>query len=273
MVNPGSIFEELHGELAISLIACRADPDRRAVHSLRTSTRRLEALLRAVQQEHPHSTSLQRTIKEALRPLKSLRRAAGPVRDMDVQRGLVATIAESLERTETEAEHRKLKADCDDLDHRLRRRRKRLAKDLASTAKEFELTLEAALEPVKGTLEKLGGTLLLEAAKEITEQSSKHLKEITHGSLHRYRKQSKAARYLGEMEKTSGPAKRLAKRLKSVLDSIGRWHDWMLLAQELKAAIGKGSLLTKAIKRERNRTWVLAVRSVQRLQERPLRLR
>jgi CHAD domain-containing protein len=273
MVNPGSIFEELHGELAISLIACRADPDKRAVHSLRTTTRRLEALLRAVQQDHPHSASLQRTVKEALRPLKSLRRAAGPVRDMDVQRGLVATIAASHGHTETEAERRKLKADCGDLDHRLRRRRKRLAKDLTSTAKEFELTLEAALEPVRGTLKKLGGTPLLEAAKGLTEQSSMHLKEITRGSLHRYRKQTKAARYLGEMEKTSGPAKRLAKRLKSVLDSIGRWHDWMLLAQEAKAAVGKGSMLTKAIKTEQNGTWLLAVRSVERFQDHSSRVR
>jgi CHAD domain-containing protein len=273
MVNPGSIFGKLHGDLALSLIACRAHPDKRAVHSLRTTTRRLEALLRAVQQDHPRSASLQRIIKEALPPLKNLRRAAGPVRDMDVQRGLVATIAERQGHTETEAERLKLKAECGDLDHRLRRRRKRLAKELASTAKEFELTLEAALEPAVGTLQKLGGTPLLEAAKGLAEQSSTQLKEITRGSLHRYRKQAKAARYLGEMEKTSVSAKRLAKRLKSVLDSIGRWHDWMLLVQEAKAAVGKGSRLTTAIKAERNRTWVLAARSVRRLQEHSPRLR
>jgi CHAD domain-containing protein len=268
MVDPSGIFEELHGELAISLIACRARLDKHAVHSLRTTARRLEALLGAVQRDHPRSANLQRSVKETLRPLKSLRGAAGPVRDMDVQRGLLATIAESLGHSESEAERRRLKADGEELDDRLQRRRKRLAAELASAVKDSERTLEDALDDVGSRVKELGKTPLFETAGELAVQSSAQLKEITRGSLHRYRKQTKAARYLGEMAKTSVPAKRLAKRLKTVLDHIGQWHDLMLLAREAKATIGKRSMITKALKVERGRAWGLAIRSVGNMRKR-----
>jgi hypothetical protein len=70
------------------------------------------------------------------------------------------------------------------------------------------------------------------------------------------------------METTSAPAKRLAKRLKGVLGEIGRWHDLMLLAREAKAALGRRSILTEAIKAERDRALELAARSVEKNRER-----
>ncbi len=268
MANPGSIFEPLHGELAASLVACRDRPDKHAVHSLRTTSRRLEALLRAVQEDHPRAVSLQRSVKKALRCLKSLRGAAGPVRDMDVQRGMVIAIAESLGHTGSEAKQRRLKAECRQLDEVLLRWRKRFAAKLASAVRDSAQGLEQTLELVRGGLIRTRETSFLETARGLAVESSANLEDMSRGSLHRYRKQTKAARYVAEMEKTSVAAKRLAKRLKGVLDAIGRWHDLMLLAREATAIIGKQAMLTEAIKAERDRAWVLAVRSVERSRER-----
>ncbi len=93
------------------------------------------------------------------------------------------------------------------------------------------------------------------------------LNEIKRGSLHSFRKQIKAARYLAEMDNASAPAKRLAQQLKKMLNSIGRWHDWLLLGQEATSAFGKHSLLANAIRAERNRAWTLAIRSVENLRK------
>jgi CHAD domain-containing protein len=267
MANPDPIFKQLHGELITSLVACRARPDRKAVHSLRTTVRRVEALLLAVQSDHPRAATLQHSVKKVLLPLKRIRRAAGLVRDVDVQRGLLETIAQCQQHTKTEEEQKKLKADCGELDRHLRRRRKQLAKELASTAKEFEPTLEETLESAGSQLNPLDEIPFLTTARKLAAQSSMDLKEIKRGSLHRYRKQIKAARYLAEMDNPSVPAKRLAQRLKKMLDSIGRWHDWMLLGQEAKSAFGKHSILAKAVRAERNHTRTLAVRSVENLRK------
>jgi CHAD domain-containing protein len=267
MANPVPLFEQLHGDLIASLVACRVRPDRKAVHSLRTMVRRVEALLSAVQQDHPRAATLQRSLKKTSRPLQSVRRAAGPVRDLDVQRGLIATIAQRRQPAKTAPERQKLRADCADLDRQLHRRRKQLAKDLASTAKEFEPTLEETLESTGSQLKQLDEIPLLATATRLAAQSSLDLKEIKRGSLHRYRKQIKAARYLAEMDTSSAPAKRLAQRLKKMLDSIGLWHDWMLLGQEAKSAFGKHSILATALRTERNHAWASAVRSVENLRK------
>jgi CHAD domain-containing protein len=265
MANPDPLFERLHGDVIASLVACRVRSDRKAVHSLRTMVRRIEALLFAVQQDHPRAATLQHSLKKTLRPLQIVRRAAGPVRDLDVQRGLIETIAQHQQHAKTAPERQKLRADCADLDRQLQRRRKPLAKELTSTAKQFEATLEEALESTASQLKPLDEIPLLATATRLAAQSSLNLKEIKRGSLHRYRKQIKAARYLAEMDTSSAPAKRLAQRLKKMLDSIGLWHDWMLLGQDAKSAFGKHSILATAIRSERNHAWTSAVRSVENL--------
>ena len=65
-----------------------ADPD--AVHRVRTGSRRLQAMLEAMLREAgPAARALERPARAWLRELKQVRRAAGPVRDLDVQRKLL----------------------------------------------------------------------------------------------------------------------------------------------------------------------------------------
>jgi len=237
--------------------------------------RRVEALLLAVQESHPRATTLRHRVRKPLDSLKIIRRAAGPVRDLDVQRSLIETITRRQGHANSEEERQKLVADCGELDRYLRRRRKQFAKDLASTAREFEPKLEEALENAAGQLKRLDEIPFLAIARGFVTQGSMDLKaskpedlnEIKPGGLHRFRKQIKVARYLAEMDKTSAPAKRLAQRLKNILDSIGLWHDWMLLGHKAKSAFGKQSLLATAIRNERSHAWTLAVRSVENLRK------
>ena len=75
-------------EAAITL--CLADPAPKPVHRLRTSTRRIEAQLMLLELL-PALPLHHKTAGKARRLLKKLRRAAGQVRDLDVQNDLIAT--------------------------------------------------------------------------------------------------------------------------------------------------------------------------------------
>ena len=89
MVEPGVIFEHLHSEFFAALEACRVRPRPKAVHQLRTTARRLEALLNAAKRRQRGNAKFGRKVDKALKALKPIRQAAGPVRDMDVQMGLL----------------------------------------------------------------------------------------------------------------------------------------------------------------------------------------
>jgi CHAD domain-containing protein len=218
-------------------------------------------LLRAVSEDHPQAECLRVDAKRVLRQLKTVRAAAGPVRDLDVQRRLTAEIAEKAGASGSVEERKRLAGDGKRLDERLHRRRKESAVKLTSVIRKAEPKLERSLGAIAEATARLRDTSLLKTARSIMLRSSLHLNDLSRESLHRYRKQTKAARYLAEMETTSVPAQRLAKRLRRVLDAIGRWHDLMLLAHDAKAVLGKRSMLAQAIREERDRALRLAVRS------------
>src|ERR1700733_8768310 len=66
------------------------DADPAAVHRVRTGSRRVQATLEAMLREGgPATETLERPARAWLRELKQIRRAAGAVRDLDVQRKLL----------------------------------------------------------------------------------------------------------------------------------------------------------------------------------------
>ncbi len=261
MVTPSSTFEKLSIELAEALFACRADPAVRAVHSLRIAVRRIEALLHAMAEDHPQAQRLQIKTRKALRQLKKVRRAAGPVRDLDVQRRLIAEIISKASASRSVEGQKSLGREGSRLDARLHRRRKESAAKLTSVVRKAEPKLERSLGALAETMAGWHPLSLLNLARRLVLRSSLHLEHASPEALHVYRKQAKAARYLAEMETTSTPAQRLAKALKRVLDAIGRWHDLLLLVEGTKAVLGKQSTLVEAIRKERERAWRVAVRS------------
>jgi CHAD domain-containing protein len=255
-------FEELHGKVAEALLACRADVDQHAVHLLRTTTRRIEALLRKGLKEHPRAKSSDSKIEKALQRLKKVRRAAGPVRDIDVQRKLCAEIVQKFGERRGVGEKTKLQDEGAKLDAHLRRKRRERAKELDRLLLKAEPKLGGALTGIRDALKNMSGVSLLKTARELAADDSP--KERGEEDLHSYRKRMKAPRYLAEMQGSSRAALALAKDLKRVLDDIGRWHDLMLLDDVAKKVLGKRSILTVGIARERDVALRKAERSADR---------
>src|ERR1700744_501206 len=88
IAKPIQTLQQLVTSLEAALSVNLADPDRKAVHELRSETRRIEAqleLLHMVRGLPPYKTEAE----SLLRRLARLRRLAGKVRDCDVQRKLL----------------------------------------------------------------------------------------------------------------------------------------------------------------------------------------
>src|ERR1700679_3950335 len=86
--RPAAHLAETAQAFNTAVAQCVDDVDPDAVHRLRTGSRRLEAMLEATLRENP-GLALQEPAQAWLRQLKRIRRAAGPVRDLDVHRKLL----------------------------------------------------------------------------------------------------------------------------------------------------------------------------------------
>jgi len=264
MVEPGKIFEGLHSEFFAALETCRVRPEPKAVHRLRTTTRRLEALLTTAKRRRNGGARLARKIDKALKALKPVRGAAGPVRDMDVQMGLLEGLVKSaggamgVDRGALETDGKRLEA-------KLKQSRKEAAKELRDVIENVEMKELQRLSYLQPYLSEVKWMPLLKDAVTIERRSARELNAGDAESLHAYRKRLKFSRYLAEMEDGSAEAREFGKRMKGVLDAIGGWHDWMLLTQLAKKTVGKSSGLAKAVKKEREGALRRAVGAVERL--------
>lgn len=238
------------GELAISLEAavleCLAKPGKKAVHAIRTSTRRIEAQLELLSMleglpEHGREVSKVRKL------LKKLRGAAGTVRDLDVQRTLIK--GESA----TNVRNRALAKEGKRLRTELKRVREDEAEKLVALLERDQSKLPRALAALLNTLEPARETRIGQArvVSLIREWYRKHAKPSVEGAqageeeqLHAVRKVAKLARYLGEAApESAAAARKLAARFESMQEAGGQWHDWMQLADVAADALGRSAAL------------------------------
>ena len=220
-------------DLLLSRTGAAPTPER--VHQVRTTARRLEAVLEIV---YPEPT---KRIAKLLDGLKRLRRRAGAVRDLDVQSAALRTL-----KIGREAE-----------------RKTRLLAALADSRSSREVQFQRVIQ--SGKTEKLRKRLQITAA-EMAQASvppeqnghnwppvwidfdpvaaslrmfarlARQTKAITSDNIHSYRTSCKRIRYVAEMAGSSPESKRVVGLLKRVQDSIGDWHDWLTLtvtAEEL----------------------------------------
>lgn len=120
----GSHLRELTAKLKENLELCAKDPTVDAVHDVRTGTRRVEAMLDTILRNAPPvvqkpgedeiADPLPDAAERWLRLLKKIRRAAAPVRDLDVHRELL----DKLVRKERSEQERKRSA-VDDASEKL----------------------------------------------------------------------------------------------------------------------------------------------------------
>jgi CHAD domain-containing protein len=252
-VSPGTamqtatetLFTELHAKLTQAVLNCRADTSVKSVHTLRTTTRRLEGLLYKTLEDHPRAKMLHESTGKTLRQLKKVRRLAGTVRDLDVHQKLLKKVIEKS--TSTAAEKDTPHYDQQQLHHYLEQKREQAADILASGLARREIRLERSLERTAIALEQLSpsSTDPLTTARRWVEHWTLHLHGLNVENLHDFRKQTKLARYVSEMHPPSKAARGFTRDLLAAQDAIGAWHDLQLLHQEAKAVCGKHAELTR----------------------------
>lgn len=282
-----------------TLQACAKDPDVDAVHDTRTGTRRLQATVENLVREMPEGDGepVQTAAAALLRQLKKIRRAAGPVRDLDVHRRLVEKLMRrafepegeegekkgpealrAVDVLETEQAGRRatgIRKQADDLDGWLRDRRRDLAEELQGEASAMLARLdkrladfEAALgaRRVRATRKKPPGVVALDSFARLATE----MQLLDAGNLHDFRKGAKKARYVAELAAQGDrQAQAVGEALKKLQDEIGDWHDWLVLAEEAHTAVGDEAVeLTGLVEQERERHFVAAMKIAAKLRGR-----
>ena len=233
-------------EAAITLTL--ADPKPRAVHRLRTTTRRIEGQL-AMLALLPDIPAHDKLARNSRRILKQLRRAAGKVRDLDVQLELIQGIKPERTSPAFERDSGQLRSE---LEAQREKAASKLAKKLHRRQTDATLQLESLLEAL-GSAEALALSPTQITALAHDWFASNAPPEPDHNPddpdhLHTLRKNAKLARYIAEnAPKAAKTPRRLAQSFESMQEAGGHWHDWLVLAAISSDRLGASSPLTHAL--------------------------
>ena len=290
-----------------NLQKCARDPDVDAVHDTRTGTRRLQATLEDRVRKLPvgdPAEPVRAAATELLRQLKKIRRAAGPVRDLDVHRRLLEKRMEraldpGAERQDANARAEKEEApprpgepdvletavagrrasglgqQADDLDTWLKHKRNHLAEELQDQAGGMLAKLDKRLEDFEAALrvrrgraarKKPPGVVALDSFARLATE----MQLLDAGNLHDFRKGAKKARYVAELAAHGDAhAQQVGATLKKLQDEIGDWHDWLVLAEEAHTALGDGAAeLLALLEAEREKHFIGAMKTAAKLRGR-----
>jgi CHAD domain-containing protein len=231
--HPVLTLRDLVTDLEAAITLTLADPGRKPVHRLRTTTRRIEAQLELLALLHDLPEHA-RPAKKARKLLRKLRRAAGHVRDLDVQCDLIHSRSHDAQELRSLFKHRRGEA----------------AKSLLSTIHKQQPKLTRTLEALLKALD---------SAESVTLPAT-HLRRLTlgwyadhapaatqrdHSHLHDIRKAAKLARYIAESA-NSPSTRRLVRTFESLQQSGGDWHDWLTLSHIAQRELGSASALTQS---------------------------
>ena len=255
---------------------CIENADPEAVHRVRTGSRRLQAMLEATLREAgPTAHALERPARAWLRELKQIRRAAGAVRDLDVQRKLLENwVGEqtpkqdaapgSSETIQPEMQAEMKQAEM--LDAWLKGERKHLAQGMQKQIRKRQQGLAKGQGALFTAITRvpLGRSIAPRSADAVALEdfvrASDAMPLLHMENLHDFRKATKKARYVAEAGAEGQSYSGVAKALKRVQDAIGQWHDWLCLGEEAKAALGQDAPeLTAAFRAEIERNFAAAI--------------
>jgi CHAD domain-containing protein len=242
-------------ELRKSLQDLPGNPPQKEVHDLRTRTRRLEAISVALlTQEKGHAPHI-------LDSIKPLRKAAGKVRDMDVLKNKVRSLAR---RHQGDAYDRLLA--------HLQTARIDSARELAD---KFASEQKEALRSLKRFSKRVESRF--RHAKPVSGEAHRLYEELSHwpalnpGNLHAFRIKIKELRYV--LQLTEGANTEFVSALDRVKTQIGTWHDWQELrriASEILVA-SKSRSAVATIGEIEDKKFRSAMRAAQSLRTRYLR--
>jgi CHAD domain-containing protein len=250
---------------------CVQDADSGAVHRVRTSSRRLQAMLEAMLREAPAMVvrQVEQPARAMLQPLKQIRQAAGPVRDLDVHRKLLQNWLgeeqpDSPFRAQVEQLDTWLKAERKHLAHGMQKQiRKRL-----QGLPQLRSTLWTAMAQIPPGLHRAPRAADAVALEDFV-RAADAMPQLDAENLHDFRKATKKARYVAESGAPGQSSSGVAKALKRIQDAIGEWHDWLCLAEEAKTALGEDAPeLRAALEREMERHYTAAMDTILNLRGR-----
>jgi len=242
-------------ELRKSLRDLPSDPPQDDVHDLRTRTRRLEAISVALL---AHDKGHARHMLDSIKPL---RKAAGKVRDMDVMKNKVRSLAR---RYQDDAYHRLLA--------HLQTAREESAKELANRfSSEQKHALRGLKEFSRCVEDRFHHTHPgAGEAHRLYDQLS-HWPALNAENLHAFRIRIKELRYVLQLADKANFA--FVNALDRVKTQIGTWHDWQELhriaSDVLNASKDRAALAN--IAEIENKKFRSAMRSAQMLRMRYLR--
>jgi CHAD domain-containing protein len=286
-------LRKLTATLRGNLEKCAAAPDVDPVHDVRTGTRRVQAMVEAILRERS-DTALHDAAVKWLQMLKRVRRAAAPVRDLDVHRKLLHKLVKYgskeegagitapggdvtgpspslIEAPAAELPTNPVEHQAEHLDAWLHHARQHHATALRKKAEKFlpkfdaeAAAFEAALAQGRRTRHRprSAAVVALESFARLVHE----MQQLDAGNLHDFRKGAKKARYIAESAAEDAHAIAIGKALKKLQDDIGDWHDWLVLADEARTALGDDSNeLIALLDAERDRHYVLSMKTVNRL--------
>jgi CHAD domain-containing protein len=288
-------MSKLTATLRGNLEKCATNPDIDPVHDVRTGTRRLQAMIEAVLRERGDD-SLQEPADKWMVALKKMRRAAAPVRDLDVHRKLLqklvkygsedgvapltgADAASTPDLIEAPAAALPTHPEAHQAEHldawlhharqhnaaSLKKRAVKLLSKFDHEATAFESAVKQG--PRTRRRPRSAAIVALESFARLVHE----IQQLDANNLHDFRKGAKKARYIAESAAEDAHALAVGKALKKLQDEIGDWHDWLVLSDEAREALGdEGKALIALLDAERDRHYVLAMKTVNRLRGRLL---
>jgi CHAD domain-containing protein len=248
-----------------TLARCAETPDERAIHHVRTGSRRVDAALDALERETGKTAEMRKSAAKLRKLLKKVRHRAGKVRDLDVHRGLLRKLDAEGEAAAGVEVRQEIAA----LDRELEQQRERRAVKFQQKAGGWRSKLERRSEALLHAAQEAGDPPAQSNEAELALVSfaglCREIPVLELENLHDFRKGAKHARYLaegGEDERS----RRIAKRLKRVQDTIGVWHDWLeLTAEAQEAAGGRVTELVQRLEAKRERELRSALKTTERV--------
>jgi CHAD domain-containing protein len=207
-------------ELSKTLRSLPADPPNEAVHKLRTSTRRVEAIVAALPQLEGKES------RRLLKSIEPIRKATGGVRDMDVMIGnarkLVRhTAGDSLTRL-VEQLNIARQHSAVELRRAIGGKRGKALENL----KEYSQLIRSALKQAVRTVSANGSAHndgIQSAAGNVVRELGEW-PPLNQENIHAFRLKVKQLRYILQLSADANSG--LAEALVNVQRRIGDWHDW-----------------------------------------------
>jgi CHAD domain-containing protein len=221
---------------SLGLVAHEATP--RNVHYFRTSCRRLASYADLAEGDGA------RALRKLGKKLGKVRKAAGRVRDLDVQIELLRDLQVENERDD----RRLLLADLqDERDRAERKLGKQLYRETVQALNRKITKAQRADAPRMSDMRERRQRAWSEAL-ELVAALPQDFPSVEQKNLHKLRLACKNVRYTAEQALPRAEARRLGATMKEVQDAIGRWHDWLMLRSRAEELLPEESILIRVLR-------------------------